>query len=219
MYQRTNTEEVEVKVHKGTLRDAQFYSLGVNDDNGLRRTIADKCKAVKTAFDDIEWSDLSDNKIAKQCKVSHTFVSNLRKKLSIERQASKTVTMRGKKTTMDTTNIGKKPAKEGPEAPKENPEIEESIKDYDPKDDQIIELSTSNEDLRAQNEAYKAKEMILSGDQAKIDDEITGLRNQIKALEAELRAVKNSRDQFQAKNAELIKQVNYYKKQLDKIKQ
>ena len=36
------------------------------------------------------------------------------------------------------------------------------------------------------------------------------------ALEAEMKAVKNSRDQFQAKNADLIKQVNYWRKRAEK---
>jgi len=213
MYQRVKVKEVEVKVHKGTLRDAQFYSLGVNDGHGLRRSNADKRKAVKIILDDLEWQDLSDNQIAKACRVSNTFVANMRKKSASSRPQKKTVSIKGSKRTMDTSKIGKtKPT----EKPEEKPE--EDLDEYDPKDDQIAELSFSNEELRFENEIFKSKEVILSGDQAKIDEEITRLRNQVKALEAELRAVKNSRDQFQAKNAELINQVNYYKKQLDKKK-
>jgi hypothetical protein len=34
----------------------------------------------------------------------------------------------------------------------------------------------------------------------------------IHALESELKSIKNSRDQFQFKNADLIRQVNYWKK-------
>ena len=213
MYQRVKVKEVEVKVHKGTLRDAQFYSLGVNDGHGLRRSNADKRKAVKIILDDLEWQDLSDNQIAKACRVSNTFVANMRKESASSRPQKKTVSIKGSKRTMDTSKIGKtKPT----EKPEEKPE--EDLDEYDPKDDQIAELSFSNEELRFENEVFKSKEVILSGDQAKIDEEITRLRNQVKALEAELRAVKNSRDQFQAKNAELINQVNYYKKQLDKKK-
>jgi peptidoglycan hydrolase CwlO-like protein len=48
-------------------------------------------------------------------------------------------------------------------------------------------------------------------------DEITGLRNKVNALEAELRAVKNSRDQFQNKNLELIKQVKYLENKIKKF--
>lgn len=213
MYQRVKVKEVEVKVHKGTLRDAQFYSLGVNDGHGLRRSNADKRKAVRIILDDLEWQDLSDNQIAKACRVSNTFVANMRKESASSRPQKKTVSIKGSKRTMDTSKIGKtKPT----EKPEEKPE--EDLEEYDPKDDQIAELSFSNEELRFENEVFKSKEVILSGDQAKIDEEITRLRNQVKALEAELRAVKNSRDQFQAKNAELINQVNYYKKQLDKKK-
>ena len=216
MYQRANVKEAEVKILKGTLRDAQFYSLGVNDDHGLRRSNADKRKAVRIALDDLEWQDLSDNQIAKACKVSNTFVANIKKELTIIQAVSKSVKIKGTNTTMDTSNIGKKLWKQAHISKK--PEAQDEPEEYDPKDDHIAELSFSNEELRFENEVFKSKEIVLSGDQVKIDEEITGLRKQVKALEAELRAVKNSRDQFQAKNAELINQVNYYKKQLDKIK-
>ena len=88
--------------------------------------------------------------------------------------------------------------------------------EYDPKEDQISELSVTNQQLVEENTKLKDKDLVVSEDKAVVLDEITGLRNQIKALEAELRAVKNSRDQFQNKNLELIKQVKYLENKIKK---
>lgn len=54
-------------------------SLGENDQHGYRRTNADKAKAVRTALG--KWPTKSANSIAKICKVSHTYVSNVVAKL------------------------------------------------------------------------------------------------------------------------------------------
>ena len=54
-------------------------SLGENDGHGFRRTNADKAKAVRTALG--KWPHKSANSIAKICKVSHTYVSNVVAKL------------------------------------------------------------------------------------------------------------------------------------------
>ncbi len=66
----------------GTYREALLFSLSVNSTHGLRRSNADKRKAVMTLLQDSEWSQWSDRVIAKQCKVSHTFVAKLRNQVS-----------------------------------------------------------------------------------------------------------------------------------------
>jgi uncharacterized coiled-coil DUF342 family protein len=45
---------------------------------------------------------------------------------------------------------------------------------------------------------------------------ITELRETIKSLEAQVKGLTASRDAYQSKNAELLKQVNYWKKQAQK---
>jgi len=65
-------------VVNGTFRDAVLHATGVNAKHGMRRTHADKRKAVMTLLDDFEWSDWSNAEIARQCGVSPTFVANLR---------------------------------------------------------------------------------------------------------------------------------------------
>jgi len=75
-------ETIDATIHQGTQRDAILFSLGANAEHGLRRNADDKRRAVMTMINDIEWQQWSDREIAKICKVSNTFVSELRKKLS-----------------------------------------------------------------------------------------------------------------------------------------
>jgi transposase len=202
-HQRAKIVDIEVFIHKGTLRDAQFYALGVNDKHGKPRTVKDKRNAVITALEDMEWGLLSSREIAKACNVSHTFVANIKKSLEKETKPAK-------------------PAKKisTPEVKTSAPEVKAEVAtlpaEYDPKEDQINELSVTNQQLSEENTKLKDLELVVNEEQGVVLDEITGLRNQIKALEAELRAVKNSRDQFQNKNLELIKQVKYLENKIKK---
>lgn len=201
-HQRAKLTDIEVTVHKGTLRDAQFYALGVNDKHGKPRTVEDKRNAVMIALEDMEWGQLSNREIAEACKVSHTFVANIKK--SLEKPA--------KKIPKKTQKKPETPAVKGSEAV-----VATLPPEYDPKEDQINELSVTNQQLAEENAKLKDLDLVVSEEQAVVLDEITGLRNKVKALEAELRAVKNSRDQFQNKNLELIKQVKYLENKIKKL--
>jgi len=200
-HQRAKLTDIEVVVHKGTLRDAQFYALGVNDKHGKPRTVEDKRNAVMIALEDMEWGQLSNREIADACKVSHTFVANVKK--SLEKPSKK----KPKKTQ-------KKP--ETPVVKGAEVVVATLPPEYDPKEDQINELSVTNQQLAEENTKLKDLDLVVSEEQAVVLDEITGLRNKVNALEAELRAVKNSRDQFQNKNLELIKQVKYLENKIKK---
>ena len=88
---------------------------------------------------------------------------------------------------------------------------------YNPMEDQLQELANVNQELYEENVVYKDKEMVLSNDGEKILQEMLRLRKQLRIIEAELGIVKNSRDQFQNKNAELIKEVNYWRNKCKKL--
>jgi hypothetical protein len=77
---------VPVQVRSGTRRDAILYAVGANAQHGLRRTNADKRRAVETMLMDDEWSKWSDREIARQCFVSHQFVSDIRRALAANAQ-------------------------------------------------------------------------------------------------------------------------------------
>lgn len=122
--------DIDVDAHQGTKRDAILYSVGANAAHGLRRSNADKRKAVGTLLGDAEWTKLSDREIAKRCGVSNDFVSRIRKEsLSLndsESVAERTYTTKhGTEAVMNTANIGKKPAagktEESPPTPAPGP--------------------------------------------------------------------------------------------------
>lgn len=104
-----------------------------------------------------------------------------------------------------------KPApKAAPEAPPvtANHELEEAVST-------INELAAENDQLRD-----RVAVAAMSGtdeERAMAAETIAALRDQIKTLEAELDAVRTSRDTFQRQNAELMKQVRLQQKQIKKL--
>lgn len=101
--------QFETDVQQGTRREAVLYSVGANDDHGIRRTNADKRRAVLNLLQDNEWKAWSNAEIARRCNVSHKLVNELR---SLEPGPSeRTYTTRhGTTATMNTANIGKSPS-------------------------------------------------------------------------------------------------------------
>jgi hypothetical protein len=75
---------IVAQVRQGSQRDAILFSVGANDQHGLRRTNADKRRGVETLLRDAEWRDNGDNWIAKQCGVAQSFVWKVGKELISE---------------------------------------------------------------------------------------------------------------------------------------
>ena len=97
-----------VEVTDGTHRDAILLSLQQNAVHGLRRTNADKRRAVETLLNDHEWSQWSNREIARQAAVEHKLVNRLRDSISGAKpqidQAPRTATRQGKVYTINTAN-------------------------------------------------------------------------------------------------------------------
>lgn len=210
---------IDAEVINGTQRDAVLYSLKANATHGLRRTNADKRKAVETLLKDAEWSKWSDRKIAEVCGVAHSFVAATRKPEVAAKQQKNRMASAAKKTQQvesDSTQATPAPPtvapapKAAPEAPPapENHELEEAVST-------INELAAENDQLRD-----RVAVAAMSGtdeERAMAAETIAELREQIKTLEAELDAVRTSRDSFQRQNAELMKQVRLQQKQIKKL--
>ncbi|MGH1591797.1 hypothetical protein ACRBEV_29670 [Methylobacterium phyllosphaerae] len=65
-------------MRQGGLRDAILHSAGANAAHGLRRTNADKRRAVLMLLQDEEWSGWADREIARRCAVHHELVGRVR---------------------------------------------------------------------------------------------------------------------------------------------
>lgn len=81
-YKEAGENEISVEIHFGTRRDALLYSLGANEDHGLRRNKGDRKRAVLTMLRDEEWREWSVVDIAAACKVSRQYVHQLKQELA-----------------------------------------------------------------------------------------------------------------------------------------
>lgn len=75
---KVGQKEIAAVVHQGDRRAAILHSVGANATHGLRRSNADKRRAVETLLRDPEWSQWSDREIARRCNVDHKTVARLR---------------------------------------------------------------------------------------------------------------------------------------------
>jgi hypothetical protein len=203
--------EIEAEIHDGTRRDAILFAVSANDKHGLRRTNADKRRSVLVLLEDFEWSEWNNTKIAEVCGVSATFVDKIRKETNTPTPATRKVSRDGVEYEMDTSKMGKK-SKE----PKEDPEPV-----IDEKEQKIEEMATEFKAIAEENEELKAQIAVglmegTAEDKKKAQEIIEEQAERIKSLEAQVKGLTASRDAYQLKNADLLKQVNYWKKQAQK---
>ncbi|MFV9474669.1 hypothetical protein ACM5Q9_09645 [Advenella sp. RU8] len=85
-HKQAGKDIIKAIVTQGTQRDAVLYSVGANASHGLRRTNADKRKAVMTLLEDSEWAGWSNREIARQCGVSDKFVAAVRDPITAKKQ-------------------------------------------------------------------------------------------------------------------------------------
>jgi hypothetical protein len=74
-------ETIDAEVREGGDRDAILHGIGSNASHGLRRTQADKRRAIERLLHDEDWAKWSDRKIAKFAKVDHKTVAKVRRDL------------------------------------------------------------------------------------------------------------------------------------------
>lgn len=105
--------EIEADVRAGSQRDAILYAVGANASHGLRRTNADKRRAVEALLKDQEWGAWSDREIARASHTSHPFVAKARQEVTGNISSERTFTTKhGTPASMQTANIGQRPPAE-----------------------------------------------------------------------------------------------------------
>jgi len=108
--QKIGAEDIDCDIREGGKRDAVLFSVGANATHGMRRSSADKRRAVLRLLKDDEWGKWSSNRIAQQCGVHHDTVDRLRSSLADSASERTYTTKHGTVATMDTTNIGRRRA-------------------------------------------------------------------------------------------------------------
>lgn len=205
-YKRALVQEVDVEVQTGTLRDAIQYALGANAKHGLKRSNEDKRNAVIIALNDLEWGLLSNREIGKLCGVSHTYVSAIKEKIDAEKSAQKPKA----KQTVDSSEKGES-----------KPKKTESVDTEFDENDELDALLVHQKELEEEN--TKLKDQLTVGAIAdpeakeKAEQTIGELRERVRLLELEVESLKTSRDSYMKQNAEMQKQLNWYKNKMKKL--
>jgi hypothetical protein len=101
--QRAGQVTIPACTFKGTQRDAQLRAAAANANHGLRRTNADKRRAVEMLLRDAEWSKWSDRKIGEAAGVHHGTVAAVRAELAISPRATAAEKMRPKTNSSQPT--------------------------------------------------------------------------------------------------------------------
>lgn len=209
-HKRADKVSILCDVVQGTLRDAILHSTGVNSKHGMRRTYADKRKAVMTLLDDFEWSQWSSSEIARRCGVSPTFVSSLR-------ESGAPSEVKYKKASGEVAVKAKAPGRPSKEKEPElkGPEIIPPHAEKEDHNQEAIDM------LLAENEELKARVAVAGMDATPEEKQaaaamIDELREELRITKIELTAVKQSRDQYQSENSQLKKQVLSMQRQLKK---
>ena len=212
---KIGAKKIEVILEPGSVRDAILFSVGANAKHGLRRTLADRRKAVTILLQDEEWTMWSNSKIAEKCCCSVELVAKIRQEIGAEK-TSTACTRNGKQMLMRTPRHIRS---QEDVYPSENGGIEESPPD--PKDIELEmalavckAIQTENEDLRDQ--LIKVQ---LVGDEADREAaalEVDEMRRQIKLLEVEVRELTISRDQYQNEVGQLKSHVLWLERQRKK---
>jgi hypothetical protein len=203
-HKRAGFLDIEAVINLGTKRDAFTACLKANSKHGKPRTPEERRYVVQMALEDIELGGKFDVEIAAICDVSSMTVGRVRKAMGLEK--SNRVNHDGK--SVNIAGRGPKPA-----PPPPSPEYTE--------DDKMHELAIEHTALSEEN--TKLKDMLAirtlpvsEKARTEVQETIESLRAEVKDLDFRLRTMTQSRNEFQNKNAEMIKQLTYWKKRAER---
>jgi hypothetical protein len=204
--QKNGKASINADVREGSLEDAILYSYGANSRRGLSMTPEDNLHIIKSMFCHPKWRLWSNNEIARQIGMSGAYIGRIKRDLERDEKipvldGEKTYKRQGVELQMNTEKLGKK------EGDKERPKEQESSEDGN--DDKIQELAETISDISEENQ--KLKDAIAVGqwdasDIEKIDiqEVLETLREENRILNIDNKALRDSRDMYQSRNAELM---------------
>lgn len=202
-------------VRTGTVQDAQLFSFGANAKRGLPTTPEDNKAIVLRMFEHPLSKDWTNAAIARHVGLSKMTVGRIKASLQIAEPTTKTMTNRGRTFEVPTESLVRKgrtkPAKEEQTVEK----IEEPAQESNELADTINELVAENQKLR---DAVAVGQWDASEiEKIDVQDTINELREQVRVLEIDNAALRDSRDMFQARNAELMSTVKVLQAKIKKL--
>ena len=209
---------IECDIENGTLKEAVRFSWKANAKRGLPLNSNDHRKIILAMLQDIEAKEWSNRKIAEYVGVSHSTVNRF--KSSLEQRSTDTKPVKDNHKPVSKPDTGKTiqkiPAPDMTSALMVKQEVVIEL------NEQIDELSQTINMLADENTVMRDKIAVGQWDATeieKIDAEqtIKDLREQIRILEADNKAMRQSRDMFQNRNSELMKSVKALQNKLKKL--
>lgn len=218
---------IECDVRTGTLDDAFLYAVSTEANGGNRRglsmTAADYRKVILTMFRHPKWKEWTNAAIAKHVGVSKMTVGRVKKIMvpDVEEPSTKKyVDRHGNESEIDTTKLSTK---------RKQPTTKPDVTTADPKQEMIGELNVKIGELTDtintladENTLLRDKIAIGQWDASEIEkidaeETIADLRNQVKTLEAENQSLRDGRDTYMNRNAELARTVKALQNKLKKL--
>jgi len=95
-HRKAGKKDILARIRPGTFEDAFIEAIQANNEHGVRRTPADKRRAVERLLDHPKYGTYTDNAIADLAIVSHPFVANVRKQHKPKGKANASSTRTGK---------------------------------------------------------------------------------------------------------------------------
>ena len=212
--------EIECEVKQGTLDDAVLYAFSADGRQGLSRSDEDKRSIIIRMLQHPVWGKWSNAEIAKHVGVSKMTVGRVKASLEKDNPAPTKKTYKdkhGNESTIETKNIGKTKENKVKKAKKK----EEPAPETD--DHMVRELTDALTAVSQENILLKDKIAIGQWDASEIEkidaqELIAELREQIRLLEIDNRALRESRDTFQNQNSELMRRNKSLQNQLKNAK-
>jgi hypothetical protein len=216
---------IDADVENGTQQEAKKYSWKANSRRGLRLNHDDFRNIILAMLSDEETKTWSNRQIAEWVGVSHSTVNRI--KSSLEQSSSDTtekkyINKHGKESVMKTEKIGKTVQKiPAPDMTSALMVKQEVVLELNEK---IDELSQTINMLADENTLMRDKIAIGQWDASEIEkidaeETIKDLREQLRVLDLDNKALRQSRDMFQNRNSELMKTVKSLQSKLKKLDQ
>lgn len=210
------TTSIEADVKTGTLDDAILFAFSANGRRGLSMSAEDNRKIIMTMLKHAEWSKWALTEIAKHVGVSKMTVSRVKASMETPEGEStvKKYKYKDEVREMDTAKVKPRAPTTKPDVTTANPTAELN--------DRIGELTDTINSLAEENTLLRDKIAIGQWDASeieKIDAEqtIKHLRDQIRMYELDNKALRESRDMYQNRCAELTRSFKSLQSKLKKL--
>ena len=210
---------IDCDVENGTLKEAVRFSWKANGKRGLPLNPNDHRKIILAMLKDEETKKMSNRQIAEYVGVSHSTVNRVKSSLEQRSNEQKPVKDNNESVSNPDNTVKTKPKTTKPDMTSARMVEQEVVLELNEK---IDELSQTINMLADENTLMRDKIAIGQWDATEIEkidaqQTIADLREQLRILEADNKALRQSRDMFQNRNSELMKTVKSLQTKLKKL--